>query len=113
MTTEIERSAAAMERELRARLSNDLVERLLSQLAGTAKSELIFGPRVERADVVVIPVARVRYGLAFGRGGGSGPKGIGEGDGGGGAGGVTGDPVGFIEVRGGESRFVPIRPAFG
>ncbi len=99
--------------EARGHLSDDLFDRVLSRLPASAKSEIIFGPPVERRDVTVIPVARIRYGFGFGRGGGSGPKGLGGGgEGGGGGGGVLGDPVGFIEVRGGKARFKPIATGF-
>jgi hypothetical protein len=57
-----------------------------------------------RDGVTVIPVGKVRFG--FGGGGGSDAGGKGEGEGGGGVG--TGGPAGYIELKEGRSRFVPI-----
>jgi len=79
--------------------------RLAEKLGVTARAATVFGEAVERDGMTVIPVAKARWGL----GGGSGKHGIGghrEGIGGGG--GVIVQPVGFIEMSNGESRFRPI-----
>jgi uncharacterized spore protein YtfJ len=79
--------------------------RLAEKLGVTARASTIFGEAVERDGMTVIPVARARWGL----GGGSGKHGIGgHREGMGGGGGVTVQPVGFIEMSNGESRFRPI-----
>src|SRR5687768_14406181 len=84
-----------------------LVERLAKRMGASARASAVFGKPVKRADVTVIPVARPRW--AFGGGSGTGPEG--SGGGGGGAGQVT--PIGYIEVRGGEAVFKPIRDSRG
>lgn len=82
---------------------NGFIERLAEKLGLTAPAANIYGEVVERDGVTVIPVARIMYGL----GGGSGHKGGEEGTGAGG--GVWAKPVGYIEMKGGEARFRPIR----
>jgi uncharacterized spore protein YtfJ len=79
--------------------------RLAEKLGVTARASTIFGEAVERDGMTVIPVAKARWGL----GGGSGKHGIaGRREGMGGGGGVIVQPVGFIEMSNGESRFRPI-----
>jgi uncharacterized spore protein YtfJ len=82
---------------------NGFIERLAEKLGTTASAACIYGTPVERDGLTVIPVARVMYGL----GGGSGHKDGEEGSGMGG--GVMAKPVGYIEMKGGEARFCPIR----
>ena len=85
-----------------------LLERLSQQLTTSATAQAVYGTPVERDGITVIPVAQARYG--FGGGGGSGTKAGGAAGGGMGAGaGVSLTPVGYIELRGGRSRFRPIR----
>jgi len=76
------------------------VERLAQRVGANYAASTVFGEPVERGEVTVIPVSRA----AFGLGGGSGPEGAGAGGGGGGA----AWPVGYIELRGSETRFRPI-----
>ncbi|HEV7505996.1 MAG TPA: spore germination protein GerW family protein [Thermoanaerobaculia bacterium] len=79
--------------------------RLAEKLGITARASTIFGEAIERDGMTVIPVAKARWGL----GGGSGKHGIaGRREGMGGGGGVIVQPVGFIEMSNGESRFRPI-----
>lgn len=80
-------------------------DRLAEKLGVTARASTIFGEAVERDGMTVIPVAKARWGL----GGGSGKHGsAGRREGMGGGGGVIVQPVGFIEMSNGESRFRPI-----
>jgi uncharacterized spore protein YtfJ len=79
------------------------IERLAHQLGITANAKYIYAEPVERDGVTVIPVAKASYGL----GGGSGKKQGEEGLGGGG--GVALTPVGYIEMKNGETRFCPTR----
>ena len=81
-----------------------LFERLAEKLGVAASSTTIFGEAVERDGVTVIPVAKARWGL----GGGGGHRRTGANEGMGGVGGVIVNPVGYIEIRAGESRFRPI-----
>ena len=78
---------------------------LADKLGVTAQASTIFGEAVERDGMTVIPVAKARWGL----GGGGGKHGLaGRHEGMGGGGGVIVQPVGFIEMSNGESRFRPI-----
>ncbi|MGB7208536.1 MAG: GerW family sporulation protein [Pyrinomonadaceae bacterium] len=78
---------------------NSFIERLANQLGIAANARYIYAEAVERDGVTVIPVAKVAY--AFG--GGAGKKDGEEGSGGGG--GVSITPVGYIEMKNGETRF--------
>jgi uncharacterized spore protein YtfJ len=81
-----------------------LFETLAEKLGASAQAAHIFGEPVERDGVTVIPVAKARWGL-----GGGGRHGrFGRGQGVGGGGGAAVEPVGFIEIRGGETRYRPI-----
>jgi uncharacterized spore protein YtfJ len=79
------------------------VASLAEKLGATARAATIFGDPVERDGVTVIPVAKARWGF----GGGAGRDGNDDGAGGGGGAIVT--PVGFIELKNGETEFRPIR----
>jgi hypothetical protein len=76
-----------------------LIERLAGKLGGSARAQTIYGESVVRDGVTIIPVAKVAYG--FGGGIGRGEQGSGEG----GGGGVSATPVGYIEIRNGETSF--------
>lgn len=77
-------------------------ERLAERLGVAAKAVQIYGTAVERDGVTVVPVARAHWGLGCG-------SGRGERGGFGGGGGVQVEPVGYIEIKDGASRFKPIR----
>ena len=77
------------------------VERLAQRVSEGFGAATLFGEPVERGEVTVIPVARAVWGF----GGGSGPE---EAGGAGGGGGGASWPVGYIELRGSETRFRPI-----
>jgi len=79
------------------------IEGLAHQLGIHANARQIYGEPVDRDGVTVIPVAKVGYGF----GGGSGKKEKEEGGGGGGGLGLM--PVGYIEIKNGETRFRPTR----
>jgi uncharacterized spore protein YtfJ len=78
---------------------NGFIDRLAERLGIYAKADTIYGEPVERNGVTVIPAAKVMYGF----GGGSGAKAGEEGTGGGG--GVAIKPVGYIEIKDGNTRF--------
>ncbi|MFN0146044.1 MAG: spore germination protein GerW family protein, partial [Dehalococcoidia bacterium] len=84
-----------------------MVTGLIERIGGMASADAVFGKPVEREGLTVIPVASVRWG--GGAGGGSGKEAGKEGEGGGGGGGAAAKPVGYIEMSGGEARFVRIR----
>ncbi|MFD2512237.1 spore germination protein GerW family protein [Pontibacter locisalis] len=81
------------------------VERLAEKLGTAANSTTIYGEPVEREAVTVIPVSKATFG--FGGGEGTGKEGNGAGSGGGG--GMVLAPVGYIEIKDGETRFRTIR----
>src|ERR687897_628826 len=84
------------------------VEKLLSALAERLGAEFtasnVFGAPVERDGVTVVPVAAARFG--FGGGGGADPRSGQDGSGAGAAGVVA--AAGYIEIKDGNSRFVPV-----
>jgi len=100
------------------------VERIAERVGGKASVRAVFGDPIERGGITIIPVARVRWG--FGGGAGRGPIAVGPGigvdgaatDGGadeglsgagtGGGGGVTADPVGYLEMGPDGVSFIPI-----
>lgn len=110
----------------------DFVERIAERVGGTASVRAVFGDAIERNGITVIPVAKVRWG--FGGGAGSGPVPVGPGRpggspfsdpaaplaatreeatpgaGSGGGGGVTADPIGWLEIGPGGASFRPIAP---
>lgn len=109
MNTETSRVIREAERAATGRTENFL-EGLASRLGFNARAGAVFGDPVEKGNVTVIPVAKVRYG--FGGGSGSDTKDTGAGEkrdeGSGGGGGLTASPVGFIEIRDGTAEFKPI-----
>jgi uncharacterized spore protein YtfJ len=80
-----------------------LFELLAEKAGGRLTSSNVFATPVEREGVTIIPVASVRLALGGGGGGESEEQG---GEGGGAMGRVT--PLGYIELKGGRSRFVPV-----
>ena len=89
----------------------ELFKNITDRLQSTATVKTVYGEPISAEGKTIIPVARVRYG--FGAGGGSGtmnpspehPE-ASTGEGGGGGGGVEVNPVGFIEITAGETRYV-------
>ena len=86
------------------RRADDLLSMLVERLGGKLAASTVYGTPVERDGVTVVPVAAARFGVGAGSGSDPGKKQEGEGGGGGGM--VT--PVGYIELKGGASRFVPV-----
>lgn len=75
------------------------LERIAHEVGMTANASYIYAAPVERDGVTVIPVAKSVYWF----GGGGGRRANEEGSGGGG--GAVLKPVGYIEIKGGETRF--------
>jgi uncharacterized spore protein YtfJ len=92
------------ESQVPRRRADELIAAIAERMGGRFGATSVFGTPVEREGVTVIPVAAVRFG--FGAGTGSDPAKGGEGEGAGGGGTVT--AAGYIELKGGRSRFVPI-----
>lgn len=106
-------------REAEAGVADDRFSRLVESLGGTASAQAVFGAAVEKDGVTIVPVARVRYGVGGGGGRGPGRKKkrddsdreqVGYGHGGG----VQAVPVGYIELRDGQTSYKriadPARP---
>lgn len=86
------------------RRTDDLLARLAERVGARFDAGAVFGAPIERDGVTVIPVAAIRFGI--GGGGGSDPS---KGQGGeGGGGGGSASAAGYIELKGGRSRFVPV-----
>jgi uncharacterized spore protein YtfJ len=86
------------------RRGDELLAMLAEKIGARLGASTVYGEPVERGGVTVIPVAVARFGI--GAGGGKDPAKGQEGEGGGGGGTVT--PIGYIELKDGRSRYVPI-----
>ena len=86
------------------RRGDELLSMLAERIGSRLGAATVFGTPVERDGVTVVPVAVARFG--FGAGSGSDPSKRQEGEGGGGGGIVA--PTGYIELKDGRSRFVPV-----
>lgn len=102
----LDAAKAAAERD---RLVDRVMDGLASRFGGSSIAETIYGDPVERDGVTVITVARVRSAAGAGAGSGSGPAQAGSGEGAGGGILVVGDPIGYIEISGGQATFRAIR----
>lgn len=81
-----------------------LLSMLADRVGARFDASTVFGTPVERDGVTVVPVAVVRFGFGGGAGGDSAKDQDGEGAG---AGGMVA-ASGYIELKDGRSRFVPI-----
>ena len=90
--------------EVPTKRTDELIGTLVERIGGRFGASSVFGTPVEREGVTVIPVATVRFGL--GGGAGSDPDKRQEGEGAGAGG--TMAAAGFIELKDGRSRFVPV-----
>src|SRR5918992_6265842 len=86
------------------RRGDELLSVLAERIGARLGAATVFGAPVEREGVTVVPVAVARFGI--GAGSGTDPSKGQEGEGGGGGGTVA--PSGYIELKDGRSRFVPI-----
>ena len=86
------------------RRTDDLLSALADRIGGRLNASTVYGEPIERDGVTVVPVTAVRIGI--GAGGGTDPAKGQEGEGAGGGG--TAMPAGYIELKGGRSRFVPV-----
>jgi uncharacterized spore protein YtfJ len=92
----------------------EVLERLIERVGGETGAKAVFSEPIQRGDLVVVPVARIRWGV--GAGSGSGPvdrERQPTGSGSGGAGGATADPVGYLEIgpSGASFRAIPQLPS--
>lgn len=86
------------------RRADELLSVLAERIGARLSASTVYGTPVERDGVTVVPIAAARF--AIGAGGGSDPAKHQEGEGGGGGGTIT--PAGYIELKEGRSRFVPV-----
>jgi uncharacterized spore protein YtfJ len=100
MSTETSSAAAQPPR----RRADELLTALAERIGGRLNASTVYGEPIERDGVTVVPVTAIRVGI--GAGGGTDPAKGQEGEGGGGGGSAT--PAGYIELKGGRSRFVPV-----
>lgn len=82
-----------------------VLDRLVERVGGRASVKAVFGEPIQRGELTVVPVAKVRW--AFGGGAGTGPAET-EASGSGAGGGVMADPAGYLEIHGDEVRFRPV-----
>jgi uncharacterized spore protein YtfJ len=82
---------------------SSFVERVAEKMGASASAKAVYADPVEHDGITVIPVAKVRWGF----GGGSGRKKGERGSGGGG--GMQAAPLGYIEIKEGQTQFRPIR----
>ena len=91
------------------------IESLAERLHSSATVSAVFGEPVQAEGKVIIPVARIAYGLGAGSGKtrltdrGARIKKKPAGQGGGGGGGVAVMPLGVFEIDQAQTRFVPLR----
>ena len=85
-------------------VADQLLERLAERIGGRASVETVFGPPVQRGELTVIPVARIRWGV--GGGGGASEREGATGSGGGG--GLAADPIGYLEISQSGATYRPI-----
>ena len=90
--------------ELPDHRADGLLLTLIDRLGARFTASMVFGAPVEREGVTVVPVAVARFGFGGGAGRDRANDQVGEGAGAGG----TVAPAGYIELKDGRSRFVPI-----
>jgi uncharacterized spore protein YtfJ len=86
------------------RRADALIQTVVERIGGEFTAAKVFGEPVERDGTTVIPVAAMRMG--FGGGTNSDPSKHQDGEGAGGGGTMT--AVGYIELKDGKTRFVPV-----
>lgn len=76
-----------------------IVQQIAEKLGVAAKSIKVYGEPIESDGITIVPVSKVSYGF----GGGMGKQKEQAGSGGGG--GLKTSPVGYIEIKNGETKF--------
>ncbi len=87
-----------------------LLERLIDRVGGRSGVQAVFGDPIERGELTVVPVARLRWFFAAGGGGGQlgGAELEATGTRSAGAGGAAAVPVGYLEIGPSGARYEPI-----
>ena len=104
MPTQINPQTPAAEARPPRRRTDELLSMLADRMGARFGASSVFAAPVERDGVTVIGVANVRFGM--GGGSGTDPTKGGEGEGAGGGG--TMSASGYIELKDGRSRYVPV-----
>lgn len=86
----------------------EILKTMAESFHSSASVKTLFGEPVTTAGRTVLPVARVQYAFGGGGGGKRYPEHSNSEGGGGGGGHVSAVPVGYVEITGTGSRFVPI-----
>ena len=117
MTTDFtgQAASAAADAERAANSPQDqFLEKLADKVGAKASIKAVFGDPIVRNGTTIVPVAKVRWG--FGGGTGTGPTSeasdapVGTGSGAGG--GVTAEPIGYLEIGNEGAAFKPIAGAY-
>lgn len=77
-------------------VSPDTVSRIGETIGRAARATIVYGDPIVREGVTVVPVAKIRYGFGGAHRGGS-DAGTG--------GGLRASPLGYIEIRDGQSNY--------
>jgi uncharacterized spore protein YtfJ len=116
MTTKLSAVMDTARQAAEATPAERLLERIADRIGARASVGAVFGEPIERGDLTVVPVARVRWGFGGGAGnadqapGASGDAGVAGG--GGGGGGAAADAVGYLEIGPEGATFRPIAAAY-
>jgi uncharacterized spore protein YtfJ len=119
MTTKLSAVMDTARQAAEATPAERLLERLADRIGARASVGAVFGEPIERGEITVVPVARVRWGFGGGAGGADQlPEAPGDAGaaswagGGGGGGGATADPIGYLEIGPDGATFRPIAAAY-
>ena len=86
------------------RRTDDMLAALAERVGARLSASTVFGAPVHHDGVTVVPVAHARFGFGAGGGGDASKGEDGEGAGAGG----SNAPAGYIELKEGRTRFVPV-----
>ncbi len=81
---------------------SSIIGHLAKSISSACDNKIVFSDPVEKDGIVVIPVAKMSFGFGGGKGTEEDKKGYGGGAG------VIAKPIGYIEIKDGETRFVKI-----
>ncbi len=91
---------------LAGRSADEVLQLLAESVGGQAHARVVYGEPVRHEGVTIVPVARVRWGFGIGSGFKEAPMRTG-------GGGAIATPVGYLELRDGTCRYVPLASPLG
>ncbi len=91
-------------RDLEARSGDEVLQLLAERVGGQAGARSVYGDPVTQDGITVIPVAQIRWGFGIGSGFRDAPMRTG-------GGGAIATPVGYLELRAGTCRYIPLDSA--